>query len=311
MMAPEMQLAGRQLGGEELGLAQRRGLEGGDHHEGGPPVGQQPGHRLRPVHESLVHGLEEDEELRDVGQELGPEDPVRHGVERLGRRVHQTRPVGGDEPAQQAGREEVGQALRRIEEVQGVAGRRRVDHDQVVLALGVDLVEPLHGDVVVGLHEPSRDVLVERVGQDLLPSRRRRARAGRTRSSQLCLVSSMAAHSSPRGVTPACLNTSSEMRTSWLPIPFSPSASASRRAGSTVSTRTRPPCSAAAMAPTAAAVVVLPTPPGPQAMTISLAESRWPIVGGASAARRGAISTPAPRPGPGPSGGSCADRGCG
>ncbi len=61
------------------------------------------------------------------------------------------------------------------------------------------------------------------------------------RSSQLCLVSSMAAHSSPRGGPPPPVNTSSGMRTSSLPIPFSPSASASRRAGSTVSTSTRPP----------------------------------------------------------------------
>ncbi len=34
----------------------------------------------------------------------------------------------------------------------------------------MDLVEPLHGDVVVALDEPARDVLVERVGQD--PGRR-------------------------------------------------------------------------------------------------------------------------------------------
>ena len=39
------------------------------------------------------------------------------------------------------------------------------------VALGVDLVEPLHGDVVVRLDEAPRDVLVERVGQDLLPRR--------------------------------------------------------------------------------------------------------------------------------------------
>ncbi len=35
-------------------------------------------------------------------------------------------------------------------------------------ALRVDLVEPLHRDVVVRLDEARRDVLVQRVGQDLL-----------------------------------------------------------------------------------------------------------------------------------------------
>ena len=85
----------------------------------------------------------------------------------------------------------------------------------------------------------------------------------RMRSSQLCLVSSMAAHSSPLGWAAAPANTSSGMRTSSFPIPLSPSASASRRAGSTVSTRTRPPCSTTAVAASDAAVVVLPTPPGP------------------------------------------------
>ena len=64
--------------------------------------------------------------------------------------------------------EEVGHALRGVEEVERVARRWRVHHDEVVLPLAVDLVEPLHGDVVVRLHEPARDVLVQRVGQNLL-----------------------------------------------------------------------------------------------------------------------------------------------
>ena len=95
----------------------------------------------------------------------------------------------------------------------------------------------------------------------------------RIRSSHDCFVSSIAAQSSPRGVTAASRHTSSVMRTSSFPIPFNPNASARRRAGSTVSTSTRPPCSTTAMAASAAAVVVLPTPPGPQAITMSLAAS--------------------------------------
>ena len=125
--------------------------------------------RLGPLDESLVHRLEEDEELGDVRQELRAQDAVGHLVEGPRRHVHQPRPVGHDQPAQQARAEEVGHALRRIEEVEGVARRGRVHHDEVVLPLAVDLVEPLHGDVVVRLHEAARDVLVQRVGEDLLP----------------------------------------------------------------------------------------------------------------------------------------------
>ena len=168
----QVELARRELGREELRLAHRRRLERRHHHEGGPPVRQQPRHRLGPLDEAGVHRLEQDEELRDVRQELRAEDAVGHLVEGPRRHVHQSRPVGHDEPAQQARREEVGHALRRIEEVERVARRRRVHDDEVVLALAVDLVEPLHGDVVVGLHEAARDVLVERVGEDLLPRRR-------------------------------------------------------------------------------------------------------------------------------------------
>ena len=88
----------------------------------------------------------------------------------------------------------------------------------------------------------------------------------RTRPSHACLVSSIAAHSSPRGATPASWNAASGTRVAALPRPSSPSASASRRAGSTVSTSTLPPWCTAAMAAAAAAVVVLPTPPEPHAI---------------------------------------------
>ena len=93
------------------------------------------------------------------------------------------------------------------------------------------------------------------------------------------LVSSMAAHSSPRGLTPAALKAESGTRCSVLPMPSRPRALASRLAGSTVSTSTLEPWLTAAISADAAAVVVLPTPPGPQATTISLVASRLSIVG--------------------------------
>ncbi len=114
----------------------------------------------------VVHGLEEEEELGDVLQELRAEDAVGDRVEGLRGVVEDAGAGGGGQPAQQAGAEELGHALGRLEEVDGVPGRRGVDDDQVVAPRGVDLVEPLHGDVVVALHELAGDVLVERVGQD-------------------------------------------------------------------------------------------------------------------------------------------------
>ena len=52
-------------------LAQRVGLGGGDHDEGGLRRQQQRADRLRPVGEALVHAVEAGQEVADVAQELG------------------------------------------------------------------------------------------------------------------------------------------------------------------------------------------------------------------------------------------------
>jgi hypothetical protein len=84
----------------------------------------------------------------------------------------------------------------------------------------------------------------------------------------------MAAHSSPRGRWPDVSKAAAGTRVASLPrAPPTPMASARRRAGSTVSTSTRPPRSVAANVAKAAAVVVLPTPPEPHVTTISFAAS--------------------------------------
>ena len=59
------------------------------------------------------------------------------------------------------------------------------------------------------------------------------------------------------------------MRTGSAPMPLMPRAVASRRAGSTVSTRTRLSSAAAIAMPSAALTVVLPTPPLPAQITTS------------------------------------------
>src|SRR5581483_8794291 len=80
-----------------------------------------------------------------------------------------------------------------------------------------------------------------------------------TRSSNVPLVSSMSAHSSP-GQSPS-------MRVGVLPNAPMPRASASRLAGSTVTTHARRPMRAPSRA-RAAAIVVLPTPPVPVVTTM-------------------------------------------
>ena len=169
---PEMEPPGAELLGEELCLSQGHGLEGRDDHERRAAIGQQSLDGLGALHEPGVHGLEEDEELGDVREELRAQDAVGNLVEGPGGGVHESRPIRDDEPAQEARGEELGHPFRGVEEVERIAGGRRVDDDEVVVALGVDLVEALHGDVVMALDEPTRDVAVQGVGQDLVAGAR-------------------------------------------------------------------------------------------------------------------------------------------
>src|SRR5919197_2763688 len=96
-----------------------------------------------------------------------------------------------------------------------------------------------------------------------------------TRSSNVRFASSIIAHSSPRISTPASANRSGSTRLSSLPSSGSPSELARRFAGSIVSTATFFPRLAMPSA-TAAEVVVLPTPPDPAQMQISLPSRRSP-----------------------------------
>ena len=122
--------------------------------------------------EPRVHRLEVEEELGDVLEELTAEHAIGHLVEGLARRVEHAATasaadaVGNGEPPQQPTAEEVGHARGRLEEVDRVPRGRRVDDDEVVLAARVHLVEALHRDVVVALHEATGDVVVHPVVED-------------------------------------------------------------------------------------------------------------------------------------------------
>ncbi len=107
----------------------------------------------------------------------------------------------------------------------------------------------------------------------------------RTTSSNVCFASSIIAQSSPPLVSiPAASNRAGSTWRSVFPSSGSPSESASRFAGSIVSTATRFP-RAAIPAAIAAEVVVFPTPPEPAQTQIRLPSSR--------------SATPAIRPPPG------------
>src|SRR6185503_6068253 len=108
----------------------------------------------------------------DLFEKGAADQAVGNLVEGLARHVDHTRrttaagAVRQREPAQEATTEELTHAARRVEEVDGVPARRRVDDDEVVCAAAVQLVQALDRDVVVALHEALREVLVEAVVQD-------------------------------------------------------------------------------------------------------------------------------------------------
>ena len=94
------------------------------------------------------------------------------------------------------------------------------------------------------------------------------------RSSNVAFGSSIIAHSSPRISTPCdCEQRGVDLRAGRCRAPRGPSDSASRRAGSIVTTATRLP-DAARPSASAADAVVLPTPPEPATMQTRLPSRR-------------------------------------
>ena len=164
-IAPRHICAFEQRPGEEPGLVARRGLERGHHDERRARVDEQRLDLAGAADETALHRLEQHEEVGDVLQEPRAEHPIGHLVERLRRHREQPRPVRHGQPPQQAAAEELDHPARRVEDRQRVARRWRVDDHQVEVAAGVEVVQLLHRQVLVAVHEPAGDVLVERVGE--------------------------------------------------------------------------------------------------------------------------------------------------
>ena len=91
-----------------------------------------------------------------------------------------------------------GQPARRVEEVERVARRRRVEHEQVEVALLVELVELRDRGELLRARDRAGELLVDPVGEDLVARARRPARGARSAASNVRLESSIIAHSSPR-----------------------------------------------------------------------------------------------------------------
>ena len=122
-------------------------------------------------------GVERRDEGLHVGEELAAEDPRE-------RRRGEVRPEGedphvgaaprlgrGHQDADEAAVEEGPEPFRGVEEVEGGAGRRGVDDDEVpgalAVGLGPQLAELLHRHVLLGPGERAGDCLVEGVLEDL------------------------------------------------------------------------------------------------------------------------------------------------
>ena len=177
------------------------------------------------------------------------------------------------QPAQQPATEELGHPRRRVEEVERVPGRRRVDDDQVVLAGLVDLEQSLHRDVVVALHEPLGEALVEPVVEDAV----RRLLVGCVAHHQRVPALLRVEHRGPQlaaRLEPGRRRTRRRARAARRCR--CPRSRARRRGASRGRRSRRAPCRPSGSRPrrpTTAATEVLPTPPDPQKTTISFVAS--------------------------------------
>ena len=142
----------------------------GDEHERGIRIAEEVADDPRSVPEALFHTLEGAEERDDVLDHLGADDAGDGAQERLYRNARDPQ-VGTrrhHEQAEHAIVEQTYESLGRVEEVERVASGRRVDDDQIEVALVVQLVQLLHRHVLLGATERTGDVAIEAVVEDPL-----------------------------------------------------------------------------------------------------------------------------------------------
>ncbi len=135
-----------------------------------PVLDQQFAHPGRPGAEALLHTLEGLEEGDGVADDVGPGHLGDGAEQGLGGHAHELESGPGrlHERLEQPVLQEVGQPPRGVEEVEGIAGRGGVHHHQVEPALLHQLVELLHGHVLLGARQRPGQVPVDPVDLDVL-----------------------------------------------------------------------------------------------------------------------------------------------
>ena len=152
-----------------------------------------------------------------------------------------TEPAGFQEELERAALDESRHPLGRVDEVERVPRGRRVEHQQVVARLLVQLVELFHRHVLLRARHRVGDLLVDAVLEDAV-ARLLVGRVPLDRSSKVRFASSIIAHSSPFISMPCAAKRSGSTSRSSLPSSGRPSELARRFAGSMVSTATFRPC---------------------------------------------------------------------
>ncbi len=256
-----------QLAAEEDRLGDRLALGRRHDEERRRVVGEQRLDARRALLEAVHEAAQRAEEDRDVVHEVDARQPLedREHDARAARHDPRRDPRRDEQDLQRAALEEVRQAVGRVEEVQRVARRRRVEHEHVEAAVVVQVVELRDGGELLRPGDRVRELLVDAVAEDVVA----RLRVGRQPRDEIVERRLRVEHHRPQlafaARTPCEASSAGSTCRGSLPSSSRPSDSARRFAGSIVTTATRLPVAASPSA-SAADAVVLPTPPEPATM---------------------------------------------
>src|SRR4051794_2708607 len=162
-----------ELAAEEDRLLDRLALRRGDDEERRRRVAEQRLDALRAFLEALDQAPERAEEDAEVVEQVDARQPAQHGE-------HDARPGANDlrrearrreEDLQRAPLEEAGEPVGRVEEVERVARRRRVEHEHVEAPGAVELPELRDSRELLRAGDRARELLVDAVAEHVVASR--------------------------------------------------------------------------------------------------------------------------------------------
>ena len=162
-----------QLAVEEDRLLDRVVLRRGDDQERRRRVLEQRADPLGALGEAVDQPAERAEEHRQVLEQVDARDPLQQREHHAGAAPDDLAadPRRPQEHPDRAALEEAGQPPRRVEEVERVARRRRVEHQQVVVALLVELEQLRDRGELLRAGDRAGELLVDPVLEDLLARR--------------------------------------------------------------------------------------------------------------------------------------------